>query len=93
MKEDKKDDKQGNKIDLIVIVNGQSTTVTVNTHAPLQTAISEALRETGNQGQPPENWQFRDAAGSLLDPKKKVSEYGFVSGTKLFLSLKAGIGG
>jgi hypothetical protein len=82
-----------NQINITIIVNGQTATVTGNIHAPLRTVISEALRETGNQGQPPENWELRDAAGQLLDLGKKIEEFGFDPTTKLFLSLKAGVGG
>lgn len=88
-----KESKNENKITFTIIVNGQPTEVTANINAPLQTAIVEALHETGNQGQPPENWQTRDENGNLLDAKQKIGELGITSSTKLFLGLKAGIGG
>lgn len=85
--------KNPNIITLTVVVNGRPTEVTANVHAPLQTIIPEALRETENTGQPPENWELRDEPGTLLDPHRKVEDFHFAAGAKLFLSLKAGIGG
>lgn len=81
------------KLDLTIIVNGQPTTVDVEPSAPLRTVIPKALEQTGNQGQPPENWELRNANGEVLDVTKKVRDFGFTSGTKLFLNLKAGVGG
>jgi Protein of Unknown function (DUF2604) len=81
------------KVQLAVIVNGQPTVVEANENAPLHAIIGRALEQTGNSGQPPENWEFRDAGGSLLDAGKKISEFNFPANVKLFLNLKAGIGG
>jgi hypothetical protein len=78
---------------LTVIVNGKPTEVSANVNAPLQTVIVQALEQTGNQGQPPEQWELRDAAGQILDPHKKVKDYGFQTGTRVFLNLNAGVGG
>lgn len=82
-----------NKITLTVVVNGQPTSVEANVNAPVHTVIPEALRETGNTGQPQENWELRDEAGQVLDLKRKIEDFNFSGGVKLFLSLKAGIGG
>jgi hypothetical protein len=78
---------------LTVVVNGTPVEVVVNENAPLQTIIPKALHESHNQGQPPENWELRDAAGNLLDLHTKIDAYGFTELTKLFLNLKAGVGG
>lgn len=91
---DKPNDKdKPNQMTLTVVVNGSPTEVTANVNAPVHTVIPEALRETNNTGQPPENWELRDEPGNLLDHRRKIGEFGFAAGTKLFLSLKAGIGG
>jgi Protein of Unknown function (DUF2604) len=82
-----------NKIDLAVIVNGQPIVVEANPHSPLHSIIGKALEQTGNLGQPPENWEFRDAGGALLDASKKIEEFHFPADVKLFLNLKAGVGG
>jgi uncharacterized protein DUF2604 len=82
-----------NKIELTVIVNGQPTVVEANVNAPLHTVIPKALEQTGNTGQPPSNWELRDAGGNLLPVDNKIETFGFVPGTHLFLNLKAGVGG
>ena len=81
------------KIPLTIVVNGQPTVVDAVVEDPLRSIIEPALRQTGNSGQPPENWELRDADGSLLDLNKKIEDYAFTDKTRLFLSLKAGVGG
>ncbi len=81
-----------NKLEVAVIVNGEPTHVEVNANAPLRTVIPKALEESGNAGQPPENWELRKD-GVLLDPSQKIKSFGLVAGAELFLSLKAGVGG
>lgn len=82
-----------NKVQLAVIVNGQPTVVEANVNAPLETVIPRALEQTGNTGQPPENWELRDAQGTLLDTSKKIASFDFPPDVQLFLNLKAGVGG
>jgi hypothetical protein len=82
-----------NEIDLVIVVNGQPTVVKANKNAPLHTVIPRALDQTGNAGQPPENWELRDAAGALLPVDQKIEEFNFPSDVRLFLNLKAGVGG
>ena len=81
------------KISITIVVNGQPTVVDVFDDAPLGTIIPDALRQTENSGQPPENWELRDADGNLLDLDKKIGDYGFPEKVRLFLNLKAGVGG
>ena len=81
------------KIDITVVVNGQPTVVGANEDDPLQAIIPDALKQTGNSGQPPENWELRDTEGNLLDLNKEIGEYGFPEKVRLFLNLKAGVGG
>ena len=81
------------KISITVVVNGQPTVLDVIADAPLGTVIPEALHQTENSGQPPENWELRDADGNLLDLDKKIGDYGFPPKVRLFLNLKAGVGG
>ena len=81
------------KIDITVVVNGQPTVVGALDDAPLRTIIPEALQQTDNTGQAPENWELRDADGNLLDLNKKIEDYPFTDKTRLFLNLKAGVGG
>lgn len=81
------------KIELTVVVNGQPTEVVANEEAPLLTVVVRALEQTGNTGQPPENWELRNASGVELEVHKTVEDYHFEPHTQLFLNLKAGVGG
>ena len=81
------------KMSITVVVNGQPTVVDAIGDAPLGTIIPDALRQTENSGQPPENWELRDTDGNLLDLNKTIEDYGFPDKVRLFLNLKAGIGG
>jgi hypothetical protein len=83
----------GNKIDITVIVNGTPTHVEANLNAPLKTVIPKALEQTGNTGQPVENWELRDARGIELPLENKIRDLNFEPGVQLFLNLKAGVGG
>lgn len=78
---------------LIIVVNGVATTVDTNPNAALAGVIAKALKDTNNVGQPPENWMLTTEPGTTLNPTDKPSELKLASGTKLFLNLKAGIGG
>jgi hypothetical protein len=85
--------KKTNKDTLTIVVNGQPVELEANENAPLKTVIGKALEKSGNVGQPAENWELKDASGALLDLDKKIGEYHFADGVKLFLSLKAGVAG
>ena len=78
---------------ITVVVNGNPTEVIANLNSPLRTLVNKALDQTGNSGQPPENWELRNAQGAVLDLEKKIGDYHFPADVKLFLSLKAGVGG
>jgi hypothetical protein len=82
-----------NKIDLAIIVNGQPTMVEANENAPLRTVVEKALHQTNTSGQGPDQWELRDASGIELPLDQKIKDFNFVSGTQLFLNLKAGVGG
>ena len=82
-----------NQIELKIVVNGQPFQVKANVEAPVSTVITHALSESGNSGQPADNWELRDGSGQTLDPRKKIEDYSLHSGATLFLNLKAGIGG
>lgn len=81
------------KLAITVVVNGQPTVVEAEPEAPLKTIIPKALEQTGNTGQPPDNWELRDAAGVELDVNIKIEDYHFPPDVRLFLNLKAGVGG
>lgn len=82
-----------NKVDITIIVNGQPVQIELQLQAPLHVAAQKALNDSGNSGQSLQNWELRDANGQVLDTNKKGEDYGIAAGTKLFLNLKAGVGG
>lgn len=83
-----------NRTDLTIVVNGQPTRVKANINAPLHSIIGRALEQTGNAaGQPAENWEFRDDAGAVLPGERKIGDFNFPEDVRLFLNLKAGVGG
>jgi hypothetical protein len=81
------------KVTLTIVVTGTPTKVEANLNAALGSVIERALNATGNIGQAVDGWELRDEHGVLLDAHRKLREYGFVDGTTLFLTLKAGVGG
>ena len=81
------------KLILTIVVNGTPTDVEANPEAPLSSVIPIALKQTGNEGQPPSNWELKDVKGVALDVNKKIEGFHFPCDVKLFLSLKAGVGG
>lgn len=86
-------EKQSKEITLKIIVGGQLTEVKVDENELLKTVIPKALEQTKNTGQPPSNWELKDANGNSLDIDKKIETFDFTSETVLYLSLKAGAGG
>ena len=87
------DDKNKNKIDLIFIINGANFPLDANLNAPLEAAVEQALSGSGNTSRPASEWQVRDANGVLLETQRKLKDFGFTDGTRLFLSLAVGAGG
>lgn len=81
------------KIQLIFIINGANFPLEVNLNETLESAVARALAESGNTGRPPSEWQVRDANGVLLETQRKLKDFGFTNGTRLFLSLAVGAGG
>jgi hypothetical protein len=82
------------EIELTVIVNGQPVALEdLSVKTLLRIVVERALKESGNSGQPVENWELRDTAGQILDLNRKIADYGIVDEAKLFLNLKAGVGG
>jgi hypothetical protein len=80
-------------LDLIVVVSGSPHPVRVNVHQTLEHVVAEALRESGNVGQPAADWELRTEDGMLLDQSMRVDAAGLHEGQTLFLSPHAGAGG
>ena len=81
------------ELELAIIVNGRPTVVRANENAPLHSVLGKALEQTGNEGQPAENWEFKDVAGSVLPGDRKIRDFGFPATVTLYLDLKRGVGG
>ena len=81
------------QIEFTIIVNGQPVPIKIDLYAEIGEAVVQALEESGNSGQPVENWELRDASGHPIDTGQKIAGSDIKDGAKLFLSLKAGVGG
>ncbi len=81
------------EIDVVVVVSGQPERLAIGSHQKLQHLVHEALRRSGNQGQPPSDWDLRTESGQLLDQELTAAEADIQGGMTLFLSPKAGAGG
>lgn len=82
-----------NKVSIIFILNGEDVPVSMPVSAPLHAAVERALEQTQNTARPGQDWEVRDAGGALLDQSRKLEEYRFENGVRLFLNLAVGAGG
>lgn len=82
-----------NQIQVTVIVSGTAVPVSVNPNQKVTQLIREALRETGNQGQAPDQWELRRESGEVLDQTARVGDIGLVDGDTLTLQPRVGAGG
>lgn len=80
-------------ITVTVVVSGQATSIKVNIHQTAEQLVKEALKESGNKGQPPSEWELRTSDGVLIDQNVEIGAAGIVNGVTLFLSPRAGVGG
>ena len=79
--------------EITIVVNGQPVEVKVGLDEEIGEAVEDALKDSGNSGQSAERWELRDESGQPIDISKKIGALGIKAGTKLFLNLKAGVGG
>jgi hypothetical protein len=80
-------------ITLQVVVSGQPTEIKANLHQNIEHLVTEALRASGNKGQPSSEWELRTADGTLIDQSIAIGASGISDGATLFLSPRAGAGG
>ena len=83
----------GKQTEFTIVVNGQSVPVKIDLSAEIGEAVVQALYKSGNSGQPVENWELRDASGHPINTGQKIADSDIKDGAKLFLNLKAGVGG
>ncbi len=81
------------QFEIKIVVNGQPVEVKVSLDDEIGEAVQDALKASGNSGQPAERWELRDESGQPLDTGKKIGALGIKPGATLFLNLKAGVGG
>ena len=81
------------QIEFTIVVNGQPVPIKIDQYAEVGEAVKQALENSGNSGQPIENWELRDASGHPIDTGLKIADSDIKEGAKLFLNLKAGVGG
>lgn len=81
------------KIDVVVVVSGVPRAATVNEHEPLHVLVKDVLRESGDAGRSPDDFELRTEAGALLDLAATVQAIGLTEGQTLFLNPRAGAGG
>lgn len=81
------------EIEITIVVSGQPERLKANEHQRLEILVREALARSGNEGQPPSEWELRTEGGQLLDQEQTVADARVANGQTLFLSPKAGAGG
>jgi uncharacterized protein DUF2604 len=82
-----------NNFSIQVVVSGQAVTEKVNEHQTLDHVVREALQASGNQGQNPDAWDLRTAAGAILPLNQTVEQAGVTAGALLYLNPKTSSGG
>lgn len=79
---------------VIVVVNGAATSVNIHGNPSLLDVVETALAQTQNSGQPVENWELRGPDDApILDLAVKIKKLNLGMDDRLFLNLRAGIGG
>lgn len=77
-----------------VVVNGNTTMVTVHGNPTLMEIVDTALQQTQNTGQPVENWELRGPDDApITDLKIHFKKLDLQPGDMLYLNLRAGVGG
>lgn len=83
------------KIKIKWVVNGQPQDLKHSVEQTLGDAYKEALKATGTADRyiNDREWWVRDANGVLLETRRKIGEFKFTPGVRLFVSLGVGAGG
>ena len=81
------------QINVIVVVSGVDQPVRVNPNQTVGHLAKEALKASGNEGQPLENWEMKTEGGTIIPFESRIDDAGIVEGSKVYLTPKAGSGG
>jgi hypothetical protein len=87
------DAKPEKKINLTVVVSGQPVPIEINHNRLVEHLVEKALKQSGNHGQAPDQWELRTESGDLIDQSLQVDQAGIHDGMTLFLNPKTGAGG
>lgn len=82
-----------NHLDLVVVVSGVPRPGRINTHQSLEQLVRKVLRDSGDEGRDPADYELRTEDGRLLELSGKAAALGLVDGQILFLNPRAGAGG
>lgn len=80
-------------IEIVIVVNGTPVNEKVHVDDQVDEVVARVLKESGNSGQPLDSWELRDESGQIIDFGRKFRNLDIKEGAKLFLALKAGVGG
>ena len=72
-----------------VIIGGQPYEMHYREHTTVKELMAEALKKSGDEGRPVDDWQIK-YDGRVLDENAKVDSYHLPCDAKLFMSLRAG---
>lgn len=86
-------DQTQNQLEITIVVSGQPERLKAHPHEKLEHLVKEALKRSGNEGQPQSDWELRTEDGHLVNQEQTVAQAGIHDGQTLFLSPKAGAGG
>lgn len=75
---------------IVIVTNGQPTEVRGRADGFVHGLIQKALDQTGNAGQPAEQWELRTRTGNIIEKGAKNRDY---ADATIFLNLRAGVGG
>lgn len=82
-----------NHLDVVVVVSGVPRPARVNLREPIEHVVRSVLRDAGEQGRDPGDFELRTEDGRLIDLAIRAGDSGLVDGQTLFLNPRAGAGG
>lgn len=80
-----------NKIDIIVVYNGEEINLNLPLERPINSIIAEVLKDSPDLN--PAEFYLKTQQGDVLERHVKLSDVGITSGSILFLNKNDGGGG